>query len=309
MLIRRTLPARLPAPVPPAPRPRRAAIVLAILAIAGTAHAERVVAIAPLSTLGAEDTSAGTRKLTAQIEAAVAALPGTTVVRAAQVTEAIKKARKPQLRACEGDAGCLAELASLVGAQIVISGEVGGLGESQVIYLAASQNGKELRSTTLAVGARNDGGGPGGAAVRLLDPESYRGTLRFALDVTGATIYVNGSKVTPARSGEIILPVGAQAVRVTHPEYHDFVRFIDVEFGKTLDVAVAMQQYPITRHDLAGKPIDRDQIEYLDPPLWRRWYVVGPAAVGLAIVTAVIVGYAVHNFPDGDCHKVGSGAC
>jgi hypothetical protein len=295
-------------------RPPRAAIVVAILATAATARAERVVAIAPLSTLGAEDTSAATRKLTAQIEAAVAALPGTTVVRAAQVADAIKKARKPQLRACEADAGCLAELASLVGAQIVISGEVGGLGASQVVYLAASQNGKELRSTTLAVGgAYGDGsdpsGGPSGAAVRLLDPESYRGTLRFALDVTGATIYVNGSKVTPARGGEVALPVGAQAVRVTHPEYHDFVRFIDVEFGKTLDVPVGMQQYPIVRHDLAGKPLELDRIEYLDPPLWRRWYVVGPAAIGLAVVTAVIVGYAAHNFPDGDCRKVGVGAC
>ena len=58
-----------------------------------------------------------------------------------------------------------------------------------------------------------------------------------------------------------------------------------------------------------GKPINRDQIEYDDPPLWRRWYVVGPAAVGLAVVTAVIVGYAAHNFPSGDCRKVGGGNC
>lgn len=298
----------------------------------GTANAERVVAIAPLSTLGAEDTSAGTRKLTGQIEAAVAALPGTKVVRAAQVAEAIKKAKKPQLRACEGDAGCLGELASLVGAQIVISGEVGGLGESKVVYLAATENGKELRSTTLAVAAKDDagpsggqgagqgggqgagqgagqGGGPPGAVARLLDPDGYRGTLRFALDVTGATIYVNGTQVTPSPRGEVVLPVGAQAVRVTHPEYHDFVRFIDVEFDRTTDVAVGMQQYPIVEHDLQGKPINRDQIEYLDPPPWRRWYVVGPAAVGLAIVTGFVVGHVAHNFPGGECRKVGGGRC
>jgi len=303
----------------------------AVMTGAGAAHADRVVAIAPLSTLGAEDTSAGTRKLTGQIEAAVAALPGTKVVRAAQVAEAIKKAKKPQLRACEGDAGCLGELASLVGAQIVISGEVGGLGESQVVYLAATENGKELRSTTLAVGGKDgagqppgqggqppgqgsgqpggSGGGPAGAVVRLLDPDGYRGTLRFALDVTGATVYVNGSKVTPSPRGEVALPVGAQAVRVTHPEYHDFVRFIDVEFGKTTDVAVGMQQYPIIEHDLQGKPINRDTILYLDPPLWRRWYVVGPAAIGLAIVTAVVVGHVAHNFPGGECRKVGGEPC
>ena len=283
--------------------------IAALLALTATARADRVVAIAPLSTLGAEDTSAGTQKLIGQIEAAIAALPATRVVRAQQVSDAIRRARKPQLRACEGDTACLAELGGLVGAQIVISGEVGGLGESRVVYLAATENGKELRSTTLAVGGNADGGGASGAAVRLLDPDGYRGTLRFAIDVAGATVYVNGSKAPLSPRGELALPVGAQAVRVTHPEYHDFVRFIDVEFGKTTEVPVGMQQYPIVRHDVPGKPINRDRIDYLDPPLWRRWYVVGPAAVGLAVLTAVVVGYAAHNFPSGDCRKLGGGRC
>jgi hypothetical protein len=287
-------------------------VAIGALTAAGTAHADRLVAVAPLSTLGAEDTSADTKKLTEQIEAAVAALPATKVVRAAQVAEAIKKARKPQLRACEGDAGCLSAVASLVGAQIVISGEVGGLGESKVVYLAATENGKELRSTTLAVGGAHDagggqGGGPVGAVVRLLDPDGYRGTLRLAIDVTGATIYANGSKVQPSPRGEIVLPVGTHAIRVTHPEYHDFVRFIDVEYGKTTDIAVGMQQYPIIEHDVQGKPISRDKFEVIEPPLWRRWYVVGPAAVGLAIVTGIVVAYAVHDFPGDTCRKIGSG--
>jgi hypothetical protein len=289
---------------------RRTWLAAALLAAAAhAARADRVVAIAPLATLGAEDTSAQARKLTGQIEAAVAAIPGTKVVRAAQVADAIKKSRKPQLRACEGDAGCLGELAGLVGAQIVISGEIGGLGESQVVYLAATENGKELRSTTLSVGGKDDSGGPAGAAVRLLDPDSYRGTLRFALDVSGATVYVNGSKAALSTRGEVLLPVGAQAVRVTHPEYRDFVRFIDVEFGKTTPVAVDMQQYPITRHDLLGAPRNRDTVEYIEPPLWRRWYVIGPAAIGVAIVTGLVVGYATHNFPSSNCRKLGGERC
>ncbi|HSK02127.1 MAG TPA: hypothetical protein VK932_12835, partial [Kofleriaceae bacterium] len=95
------------------------AAVLLASAPARADRADRIVAIAPLSTLGAEDTSAETRKLTAQIEAAAAALPGTKVVAAAQVADAIRRATRPQLKACEGAAACLAELGRLVGAGVV----------------------------------------------------------------------------------------------------------------------------------------------------------------------------------------------
>jgi len=297
-------------------RPGASGLALSAVLAASTAaaRADRVIAIAPLSTLGAEDTSAGTRKLTGEIEAAVAALPATRRMRAQQVSDAIKRARKPQLRACEGDQACLAELASLVGAQIVISGEVGGLGDSKVVYLAASENGKELRSTTLAIGGAGDatsgdpGLGPSAAAIRLLDPDRYRGTVHLALDVTGATVYVNGAKV-PVTNGSLALPVGMQAVRVTHPQYHDFIKFIDVPYGKTTDVAVGMQQYPIVEHDLAGKPRSRDKVLYVDPPWYRRWYVVVPIAVVVAAGVGVGVGYAVHDFASGNCRQVGGQGC
>jgi hypothetical protein len=283
----------------------------AALCAAAPARGERIVAVAPLSTLGAEDTSASVKQLTAQLEAAVAGLPGTKVVSAAQVADAIRRAKRPQLKACEGEAACLVELGKLVGAQVVIAGEVGGLGEAKVVYLGATDVGasKELRSTTLAIGGARPDDSPQAAVVRLLEPDRYRGTVRFAMDVTGATVYVNGSKVTPSPKGEVSLPVGTQAVRVTHPEYHDFVRFIDVTYGKTTDVALAMQQYPIVRRDVQGKPIDRDQVRHDEPPLWRRWYVVGPAAVGLAIVTGIVVAALVHEPFDAPCAKVGDDKC
>jgi hypothetical protein len=281
-----------------------------IAALCGVARADRVVAMAPLSTLGAEDTSAATKKLVGQIEAAVAALPGTKVVPAAQVADAIKKAKKPQLKTCEGDATCLAEVGKLVGAQIVIAGEVGGLGDSKVIYLGATDvtTAKELRSTTLAVGAKDDSTGATGAVVRLLDPDRYVGSVHFTVDVSGATIYVNGSVVKP-QNGTLRLRVGPQAVRVTHPQYRDFVRFVDVGYGKTTEVAVGMQQYPIIEHDIKGNPVNRDRIEYVDPPVWRRWYVVGPAAAALAIIVGVIAYDRAHQFPDGECRMVGGGKC
>ncbi|MGE0547289.1 MAG: PEGA domain-containing protein [Kofleriaceae bacterium] len=285
-------------------------VVAAILVAASPAFADRVVALAPLSTLGAEDTSASTRKLTGQIEAALAALPGTRVVSAAKVADAIKRSKKPELKTCERNPSCLSDIGKLVGANVVIDGEVGGLGDSKVVYLGATDVGtaRELRSTTLSVGAGSDGGAPA-AVVRLLDPDRYRGTVRFAIDVSGATIYVNGTKASLSKTRELSLGVGTQAVRVTHPEYHDFVRFIDVSYGKTSDVQVSMKQYPIIQHDLQGRPINRDREVLVDPPLWRRWYVVVPSAVALAIISGVIVGALVHDFPDGECRKVGGEPC
>src|SRR5690606_14307263 len=88
----------------PLPRHALARLAVALLVVALTAtsgRADRVVAVAPLSTLGTEDTSTSTRQLTAEIEAAVTTL-GAKLVSARQVAEAIRRARKPQLKACEG---------------------------------------------------------------------------------------------------------------------------------------------------------------------------------------------------------------
>ncbi|MGE3545026.1 MAG: PEGA domain-containing protein, partial [Kofleriaceae bacterium] len=210
----------------------------------------------------------------------------------------------------ERNPSCLAEIGKLVGAGVVIDGEVGGLGESKVVYLGATDvaTARELRSTTLSVGTGSNGGAPA-AAVRLLEPDRYRGTLRFAVDVTGATVYVNGTKTKLTPAHEVSLPVGTHAVRVTHPEYHDFVRFIDVPYGKISEVAVTMKQYPIIEHDLQGRPLRGDRDGGADPPLWRRWYVIVPSAVALAVISGVIVGALVHDFPDGECRKIGGERC
>jgi hypothetical protein len=285
--------------------------VIALVAVTAPVYAERIVAVAPLSTLGAEDKSAATKKVLGQIEQAIAAL-GNKVVPAAQVSAAVDKAKRPQLKACEGDTACLTELGKLVGANVIVTGEVGGLGDSKVIYLGATDvgTGKEMRSTTLTLGAKDDGGGATGAAIRLLDPERYRGTVHFAIDVGGASVFINGAKTTLGPKGEVALPVGTQAVRVTHPQYHDFIKFIDVTYGKTTDVPVGLQQYPIVEHDLKAKPTSLDKVILVDPPLWRRWYVAGPAIVVLAVGVGVLAGALANKYPGyDDCRMLGGAKC
>lgn len=288
------------------------AAALLLLALAAHAYAQRVVAVTPLSTLGAEDKSAATKRLLGQIEQAIAAMPGTKVVGSAQVNAAIDRAKKPQLKQCEGEAACVTEVGKLVGAQLVITGEVGGLGESKVVYLKTTDvtAGRELRSTTLSIGGPSAADTPAGAAIRLLDPDRYNGLVKFAFDVQGANVLVNGTKVTLSAGKELWLPVGTHAVTVTHPQYHNFVKFVDVDFGKTTTVDVAMKQYPIIEHDIQGKPIGRDTVEYVDVPWYRKPLYYGAGIAVLAITVGIIAAVASDNFPDYDnCRKVGGDSC
>jgi hypothetical protein len=285
---------------------------LLVVALSAThALADRIVALSPLSTMGAEDKSAPTKQLLVQIEQAIAAMPGTKVVPAAQVSAAIDKAKKPQLKQCEGESACVTELGKLVGAQLVITGEVGGLGDSKVVYLKTTDvaAGRELRSTTLAMGT-TVGDSPAGAAVRLLDPDRYRGTVKFGFDVQGATVAVNGTKVQLSAGKEIALPVGTHAVTVTHPQYHNFVKFVDVGYGKTTTIDVTMKQYPLVEHDSQAKPVGRDTVQYIDPPWYRRPLYTGIAIGVLAISAGLIAGAIAHDFPQYDnCRKVGGTNC
>lgn len=290
----------------------RAFGALLVVALSAThAFADRIVAISPLSTMGAEDKSAPTKKLIVQIEQAIAAMPGTKLVASAQVSAAIDKAKKPQLKQCEGESTCVTELGKLVGAQLVITGEVGGLGDSKVVYLKTTDvtAGRELRSTTLAMGAGQDDS-PAGAIVRLLDPDRYRGTVKFGFDVQGATVQVNGTKVQLSAAKELALPVGTHAVTVTHPQYHNFVKFVDVDYGKTTPIDVTMKQYPIIEHDIQGKPIGTDTVRYIDPPWYRRPVFYG-IAIGVLAISAGIIAFTIaHDFPQYDnCRKVGGSGC
>jgi hypothetical protein len=273
-----------------------------------SAYGERAVAVAPFTTLGSEDPSSETRKLVGQLEAAIARLPAARLVSAAQVSDAIKRAKKPVLRSCERELPCLAELGRLVSAQIVVSGEVGGLGDARVVYLTATDtvSEKELRSTTMRLGTSETAES---AVVRLLDPDRYRGLLKLAIDVPGAVVFVNGTKVTMPAAG-LALPVGTQAVRVTHPEYRDFVRFVDVEYGRTAEVGVALSQYPIVRRDLTGVSAAPRGTIVQGPSRWRRWYVVLPAAAAVALATGIVVALIVNDLPRGvPCRNVDGSSC
>jgi hypothetical protein len=292
--------------------PRLAAAILALAALAGPAAAQppaapganppaRVkVVVAPLATLGAESTSSEMRAAQRLVARGLVLVGSVDVVGHAAMLDAVKKARRPELRACDGDAACLGELGRLVSADYAVYGEVGGLGRAQVVYLKLfdAREPREIRSTVLELGGVVGGsdGEARAAATRLLAPARYRGELELESSVRGASIFIDGRLVARSPARPISLAVGSHALRVTHPEYRDFVRFVEIEFGTTAQVAVDLRPYAEVAGDIhrTGRPIapaGRD-VGALPTPWYRRWYAVAGGGVLLVVTSAVVVGLA-----------------
>jgi hypothetical protein len=255
--------------------------------------------VAPLTTLGAESSSTEVMRAQQLVASGLAGLESVELVSHPAMLAAVKRARRPQLRACDGDAGCLAELGVLVGAAYSIYGEVGGLGSAQVIYLKLIdvKSAREVRSTVLEFGGSRPAAEESrGAATRLLAPARYIGSLAIETPVRGASIYIDGDLVarTPARP--IALSVGAHALRVTHPEYRDVVRFVDIAFDQTAREPVELQQYGAVSGDIrrTGRdaPPGAGPIQIEPAPWYRRWYVVAGGAAVLFVASAVAVSLA-----------------
>jgi len=288
-------------------RPRRlafATVVPALLLFAGLAafsapaSAQRVIALAPLATMGSEDTSAAAQVTVAQLERAIAALPATKVVSPAQLSAAVKRARRPGLATCDGELGCVAEIGLLAGAAVVVTGQSGGLGEARVIYLRAvdTASRKELGSTTWTAGP---GDSAAAAVTRLLNPAGYTGKLALLTPVKNATVYVNGRKLGASSVPAFSLPVGTHALRVTHPELRDFVRFVDVAYDATTTVEVSLQPLSIVQRDMVAQGGGASSSSSARSPWYRTWWAVAGGATALAVIAGVIAHSVAGDFsPD-----------
>jgi len=271
---------------------------------ASKAATARVVALSPLATLGSEAKSKATKKAQKAIVAGFASLANVKLVSMAALRRAVKKAKRPRLRSCDGDPQCLAELGQLMKAESVVYGEIGGLGDVQVVYLKLVNvsDAREVRSTTLEiVDATTAEQAARAAAFRLLEPTRYVGRLAVTVDAKKASIYVDGKLVAKSPTKPVALPVGTHALRVTHPEYRDFVRFVKIEFDEDLKIEAGLQRYRVIRSEVGVKPGGADPtagVIYrgVEPTPWyRRWYTVAGGSTILLVGSAVIVGLIVNG--------------
>ncbi len=266
-----------------APTPRRPPPTAPAIARGST------IALVPLASLG----GAAPAPIGGKLEAALAAeltAAGLVVVPPATVATKIKAARQPQLRACDGDDACLAAIGGLVGATAVVAGEVGGLGAVQVVYLELVDvgTGKEVRRTQAPLGA--SASELRAAVVRLVDPARDVGSLRVTSAIDGAIVYVDGRRLGATPLAPTTVGVGAHALRVTHPDARDFVRFVDVAFEQTTAIDAELVRYAAIDTAISAtdprpttgrvRGVDRD------PAWYRRWWAV-------AGFSAVVLGGAI----------------
>lgn len=255
--------------------------------------------IAPLATLGSESKAADVRSAQKLVARGIASLGSVDLVDGNAMLDAIRRAKRPELRSCDGDLACLVALGQLMAADYAVFGEVGGLGTAQVIYLKLIdvKAAREVRSTVLELdGTRAADVEARAAATRLFAPARYVGELILASNVKGASIYVDGELVarTPARA--VALPVGSHALRVTHPEFRDFVRFVEIGFAGREQIDVRLVPYDAVSGDI--RRTGHDDLAgggaggVASTPWYRRWYTVAGGAAVLVIASAIVVGLA-----------------
>jgi hypothetical protein len=153
----------------------------------------------------------------------------------------------------------------------VLQADIARLGGGRVMYLQALEGGKPLASTTATLAGDSGDLGPvdkkqvRAAIVRVLEPGLHVGRVQLKIDVQGAVASVNGA---PQAGTSFELPVGTHALRVTHPAYRDFMRFVEVAYDQTLTVDIGLAKYPLTEGEMAEKLVHQP----LKPPPKRPWY-------------------------------------
>jgi hypothetical protein len=211
--------------------------------------------------------------------------------------------RDPELRGCSGETACLAAIGKKLGVDLVISGNIGELGESYVLNLKLIDvaSASEVRRISEPVRGEPDEliEATRVAAYRLLAPERLRGAIAVLSDLAGAQVLLDDKPAgkTPLVKPIADLEVGTHTLRITAPGYSEFKSDVEVRFQKTTQVVVQM----IAAAPAATLPGPNLVGVKRAPTPWysSTWAYV---AVGVAAVAVgAVIGYALA--PDGviDC--------
>lgn len=232
----------------------------------------------------------------------LAQIPGIRMVLPRTVKKLLGSRKGSRIAACGAELECAVDFGKALNVKHVVAGDMTQLGKGYVLSLKLVDvpTAKVVRRTTVVVrGSKLEQQQRlVEAAYRLLAPRLHTGKVQVAVDVKGAKIYLDGHLVATSPAPALTTSVGAHNLRVTHPAYHDYLRFLDIEFRKTVQLSVNLRAYPIISakvgaKDVKGRPSPGAQVTYRPLPWYRRWYVVTAVSVGALLLAGAVTTTAV----------------
>ncbi|MEM6532024.1 MAG: PEGA domain-containing protein [Myxococcota bacterium] len=175
---------------------------------------------------------------------------------------------------CAGAPSCVLEVVSAVGWDSLLLGNLAGLGDERVINLRhlSARTGKTLGSQ--AVQASGDERELivqiRGAAVQLLAPERYVGTVRFDVPAPGIQVIVDGDLLgsSPLAKPTVELSVGRHAVEASGEGRVPFSEMVEVRYGEVRTITIDL---PPNTLFVGG-----------ETPYYARWWTWTLAGAGVA---------------------------
>lgn len=257
-------------------------LALAVLMLSASAMAAERLAVLPI---GGDDPKLAAAIETALVEAA-RHVDGVTI---ANVEGGKLRGPRPDVR---GDQRVIARAEALAreqSASIVAVAEPQVLGDGAVAYLQVIDAAGKPRGSTTVVLPR--GADPAalervmrGGLVQILTPEKFVGRLELHVDVKGAQVEIDGHKADATST----LPVGTHAVRVTHPAYHDYLRFVELGFDQARVENVALAAFPLTEGEMDDRRKRTGGVTR-KLPWYRSWWALGLSGAVLCGATIGIV--------------------
>ena len=262
------------------------------------------IALKPLEPIGMPKVQVD--KMDTTLQRVFNKIPEIRLLSLKQIERFVKKRRGRRLLGCGAERDCVVDFGEALKVPKVIAGDMTtvGKGFALSLKLVDIEKKKVIRSVSAVItGTRKERGQALlELGYRLVAPEKHMGKVSVAVDVKGAKIFVDGELKATSPAPPLEVRAGAHNIRVTHPSYHDYLKFITLPFKKTLTLKVNLTAYPIVSGSMKakGKKGVRSEgpkrtVLYRPLPWYKKWYVVTAIGVGAALLvgTATAVGIAL----------------
>ncbi len=264
-------------------------------------------AIKPLEPIGFPKTKAAAKDRV--LHNVFGSIPGVNLIPFKEVKKFVASGKGRHLLHCGTENDCMSSFGKELNADLVIAGDITSVGKGYALFLKVYdlEKKKVIRSVSIVITGekKRDTETLLELGYRLLAPHLHKGNLVVKVDVKNAKIYINGEMKATSPAPTLSLKAGTHNIRVTHPSYHDFLKFIDLPFGQTIRIQANLRAYPIISGSMKAKQLQKTKeeegrgVNYRPLPWYKKWYIGAAIGVGAALLagTATAVGIVLSKDP------------